>query len=111
MTMSILHRITGIALYFGVLLVAWWLSAAAFSEHAFATAQWFFGSWIGILILVGYTWALMHHMMGGLRHLVWDLGIGLEKHTASKIGWASLVASGALTAIVWVIGLSLRGGF
>src|SRR6185369_768670 len=74
MTMSIIHRITGAALYFGTLLVAWWLIAASTSQHYFEFVNWLFGSWIGRLVLLGYTWALLHHMLGGVRHLVWDTG-------------------------------------
>jgi succinate dehydrogenase / fumarate reductase cytochrome b subunit len=111
MTMSILHRITGGALYFGTLLVAWWLIAAATSEHYFDFVSWVFGSWIGRLVLLGYSWALIHHMLGGLRHLVWDTGTGLEKHTASKIAWATLAGSIVLTILVWIAGYAARGGF
>lgn len=111
MTMSILHRATGIALYVGTLLVAWWLIAAATSENAFATAQWVFGSWIGRLVLLGYTWALIHHMLGGIRHFIWDTGSGLEKHTASRIAWFTVFASVALTIVVWGVGIAVRGGF
>src|ERR671924_988849 len=83
MMMSIVHRITGGALYFGTLLVAWWLIAAAISEPYFDFVNWIYGSWIGRLVLFGYTWALMHHLLGGLRHLVWDTGVGLEKDTST----------------------------
>ncbi|GLS30209.1 succinate dehydrogenase subunit C [Mesorhizobium albiziae] len=109
MTMSIIHRITGGALYFGTLLVAWWLIAAATSQEYFDFVSWIYGSWIGRLVLFGYTWALMHHMMGGIRHLVWDTGAGLEKQTASKIAWATLVASVVLTILIWVAGYMARG--
>lgn len=109
MTTSILHRITGGGLYFGTLLVAWWLIAAATSQHYFEFVSWVFGTWIGQLVLLGYTWALMLHMLGGIRHLVWDAGAGLEKHTASKIAWASLVASVVLTALIWIVGYMVRG--
>jgi succinate dehydrogenase / fumarate reductase, cytochrome b subunit len=111
MTMSIVHRITGCALYFGTLLIAWWLIAAATSESAFETAQWVFGSWIGRLVLLGFTWALVHHMLGGIRHFIWDTGAMLEKHTASKLAWASIVASVVLTIVIWVAGIAVRGGF
>lgn len=111
MTMSILHRITGGALYFGTLLVAWWLIAAATSEEYFNFVSWLYGSWFGRLVLFGYTWALMHHMLGGLRHLVWDTGVGLEKHTASKIAWATLAGSVTLTILIWIAGYAARGGF
>lgn len=110
MAMSIVHRITGGALYFGTLLVIWWLVAAASSESYFDFVSWVFGSWIGRLVLLGYTWALMHHMLGGIRHLVWDTGAALEKHTASKLAWATLAASLALTLLIWIAGYAARGG-
>ncbi|AZO26989.1 MULTISPECIES: succinate dehydrogenase, cytochrome b556 subunit [Mesorhizobium] len=111
MTMSIIHRITGGALYFGTLLVAAWLIAASTSQAAFDWVNWAFGSWLGRLILFGYTWALMHHMLGGLRHLVWDTGAGLEKTTASKIAWATLAGSVLLTLLIWIAGYMARGAF
>ena len=75
MVMSIVHRITGGALYFGMLLLAWWLIAAASGPNAYAGFEWFMGSVIGQLMLFGYTWALIHHMLGGIRHLIWDLSL------------------------------------
>ncbi|MEJ1119424.1 succinate dehydrogenase, cytochrome b556 subunit [Phyllobacterium sp. CCNWLW109] len=102
MVMSIVHRITGCALYFGTLLVAWWLIATATSEQQFDIVSMVYGSWIGLLVLLGYTWALIHHMIGGIRHLIWDTGRGLEKDTTTKMAWASLIASVLLTALVWV---------
>ena len=109
MTMSIVHRITGGALYFGTLLVAWWLIAAAISQEYFDFVNWIYGSWFGRLVLFGYTWALMHHMLGGIRHFVWDTGSGLEKHTASRIAWATLAGSVVLTVLIWVAGYMARG--
>ncbi len=105
MVMSIVHRITGAALYFGTLLVAWWLVAAAAGPEYFDFTNAIFGSIIGRLILFGYTWALIHHMLGGVRHLVWDTGRGLEKEVTTRMAWATLVASVALTIILWAIGL------
>ncbi len=104
MVMSILHRITGGALYFGTLLVAWWLMAAAGGEDYFNMVNGFFGSIFGRLILFFYTWALMHHMLGGLRHFMWDLGYGLEKNHATRMAKLSLVASILLTLVLWAIG-------
>ena len=109
MTMSILHRITGGALYFGTLLVAWWLIAAAISERYFDFVNAIYGSWIGRLVLFGYTWALMHHMLGGIRHLVWDTGAGLEKHTSTRLAWANLAGSIVLTILIWIAGYAARG--
>jgi succinate dehydrogenase / fumarate reductase, cytochrome b subunit len=102
MVMSIVHRITGCALYFGTLLVAWWLIATATNEQQFDIVSMVYGSWIGLLVLVGYTWALIHHMIGGIRHLIWDTGRGLEKDTTTKMAWASLIASVLLTILVWI---------
>lgn len=102
MTMSVVHRATGIVLYFGTLLVALWLISAATSEDLFNLVNWFFGSWFGRLVLFGYTWALLHHMLGGIRHLIWDTITGLEKHTATKMAWATLIGSVTLTLLVWV---------
>src|ERR1700757_3212607 len=76
MMMSIVHRITGAALYFGTLLLVWWLLAVASGPVAYATFQSAASSWIGRLVLFGYTWALVHHMLGGLRYLIWDTGRG-----------------------------------
>ncbi|UIJ72036.1 succinate dehydrogenase, cytochrome b556 subunit [Aurantimonas sp. HBX-1] len=102
MAMSILHRITGAALYGGTLLLVWWLVAAASGPDAFETASDFFGSIVGRIILFGYSWALLHHMFGGIRHLIWDTGHGLSKETSTKLAIATLVASLAMTLILWI---------
>jgi succinate dehydrogenase / fumarate reductase, cytochrome b subunit len=109
MTMSIVHRITGSALYVGTLLVAWWLVAASSGKEYFDFVNWAFGTILGRLVLFGYTWALIHHMLGGIRHLVWDTGAGLEKETASKIGWLTLAGSVIITLLIWVAGYMARG--
>lgn len=109
MTTSILHRMTGIALYAGTLLVAGWLMAAATSERYFEFVSWAFGTWVGRLVLLGYSWALMNHMLGGIRHLVWDTGKGLEKHTASRIAWATATLAALLTVAIWFAGYAARG--
>ena len=108
MMMSITHRITGAGLYFGTLLLAWWLIAAATGPAAFATASWFMGTIIGRLILFGFTWALLHHMIGGIRHLIWDTGAMFDKHTSTKMAYVSFALSIALTLLVWVIGYAVR---
>lgn len=103
MMMSILHRITGAALYFGTILVAWWLIAAASGPDAYATANWWFTSILGKIILFGYTWALMHHMLGGLKHLVQDTGRGLEKDFTTQMAKFHPVASIVLTILIWLV--------
>jgi succinate dehydrogenase / fumarate reductase cytochrome b subunit len=66
------------------------------------------GSIIGKLILIGYTWALMYHMLSGLRHFMWDLGYGFEKHFTTKLVKISLAVSICLTALIWVIAYIVR---
>jgi succinate dehydrogenase / fumarate reductase cytochrome b subunit len=103
MTMSIVHRVTGIALYAGTLLLAIWLAAAAFGPQALDVVNAVYGSWFGLLVLFGYTWALFHHMLGGLRHFVWDLGYGFEPGQREALAWANLFASIVLTLLVWTL--------
>lgn len=109
MIMSIIHRMTGMALYFGTLLVAWWLFAAASGEAYFEWVNAFMGSIIGRLILFGYTWALMHHMIGGMRHLYWDTGRGFAKETTTMLAYATIIGSVILTVLLWVVGYMVRG--
>ena len=91
--MSIVHRITGAALYFGMLLLAWWLIAAAAGPNAYANFEWFIGSLIGRLVLFGYTWALLHHTLGGIRHLIWDTIHGFEPAERELLTLATIVGS------------------
>lgn len=102
MMMSIVHRVTGIALYAGTLLLVWWLSAAATSDSYFDLVQSVFGSWIGQLILFGFTWALIHHTFGGIRHLIWDMGRGFELPSVEAGAKISLAASIIVTIALWV---------
>jgi succinate dehydrogenase / fumarate reductase, cytochrome b subunit len=110
MVMSIVHRITGGALYFGTLLLAWWLLAAASGPNAYATFQAAASSIIGRIVLFGYTWALLHHMLGGLRYLIWDTGHGFEAAEREWLVRANLAGSIALTVILWIVGGLLMGG-
>lgn len=102
MAMSIVHRITGVALYFGTILIVWWLVAAASGDDAFETASWVFGSIIGILVLIGYSWALLHHALGGIRHFIWDTGHGLAKETSTRLARMTLIGSISLTVLLWL---------
>ena len=108
MVMSIVHRITGAALYVGTLLLVWWLIAAATGPEAFATVSAVFGSWLGRIVLIGYCWALLHHMFGGIRHFIWDMGTGFELATVDKLAWGTLFASLAATAFICL--LAFGGG-
>lgn len=108
MAMSIAHRITGVGLYLGTLLFVWWLFAAG-NPRAFEVINGIFGSWFGQLILFGFTWALLHHMLGGVRHLIWDTTRGLEPGEREFLAWATLVGSATLTIVVWLFAFMFRG--
>lgn len=105
MALSILHRVTGVALGVGTLLMTWWLVAAAVSDDAFARAQWFIGSAFGLLLLFGWSVALLFHFFAGIRHLVWDAGYGYDPPHYNTSGWAVVIATAATTLLLWVIGL------
>jgi len=102
MAMSIVHRITGAALYVGTILLAWWLLAAASGPNAYATFQAVASSLIGRLVLFGYTWALIHHMLGGVRHLIWDTGRGFGPSEREWLVAANLIGSIAITLLLWL---------
>ena len=109
MAMSIAHRVTGAALYFGTLLLVWWLVAAATSARQYDVVNAVFSSWIGRIVLFGYTWALMHHMLGGMRHLLWDTGRGFEPAEREFLARATIIGSIALTFAVWLLAYVLKG--
>jgi succinate dehydrogenase cytochrome b subunit len=109
MVMSILHRITGAALYFGTLLLAAWLVAAAGGEAQFERVNAFFAHPFGKLVLFCCSWALLHHMLGGLRHFVWDTGRGFSIGQVNALSWFTIIGSVVLTLVLWMVGLTLRG--
>lgn len=109
MMMSIVHRITGASLYLGTLLLAWWLIAAARGPEAYAMFQDFADGWLGKVVLFAYTWTVIHHLLGGMRHLVWDAGQGFDLPTASLMARATLAGSISLTTLVWIVALYVKG--
>jgi succinate dehydrogenase / fumarate reductase cytochrome b subunit len=108
MTMSILHRITGVGLAIGMIGLVWWFTAASISDLYFGLAQAVFYHWFGRLVLFGFTWALVHHMLGGFRHFIWDTGRGFELKTVEWLVRANVIGSVLLTIIIWVIGYGVR---
>ncbi|NBZ87657.1 succinate dehydrogenase, cytochrome b556 subunit [Stagnihabitans tardus] len=100
---SILIRITGLGLMAGVILAVWWLMAAAISDSYFAFANAVVTSWFGKLVFTGSLWAVWYHYLGGLRHLYYDAGHGLEIKTAEKLGWAMVIGSVVLTVLTLLI--------
>jgi len=108
--LSITHRLAGVALAVGTLLLVYWLVATASGPAAYAHAQAFIRSWFGMLILFGWSVALFYHLCNGVRHLFWDAGYGFELKTAYASGYAVLIGTAALTLVAWMIGCSMLGG-
>ena len=108
--LSILHRMTGVALSVGTLLLAWWLVALASGEESYNAAQGFIGSFLGKLLLLGWSFAVFYHLANGIRHLFWDAGYGFEIKTTYASGWTVVGASALLTVLAWGIGLSVMAG-
>jgi succinate dehydrogenase / fumarate reductase, cytochrome b subunit len=110
MAMSIIHRITGVGLYFGTLLLVWWLIAASSGPAAYSYVQGFTSSFIGRLIVLGYTWALLHHLLSGIRHFFWDLGYGFKPKERETLTWVALIGGIALTVLLWISAFAIGGG-
>ncbi|MFD2262029.1 succinate dehydrogenase, cytochrome b556 subunit [Lacibacterium aquatile] len=108
MAMSIFHRVTGCALAVGTLLLTYWIVAAASGPAAFATASAIIGSWIGLLALFGWSFALFYHLANGIRHLIWDSGRGFAIPQAYLSGRVVLGVATVLTVLAWVAGITLR---
>ncbi len=109
MVLSITHRLTGVALAFGTLLLVYWLVAVASGAAAYDTAQGLIGSVLGRLLLFGWSVALFYHLCNGIRHLIWDAGYLLDLPEVYRSGWAVVVATLALTLISWVAGYAAMG--
>lgn len=107
--LSILHRITGVLLALGTLHLVTWILAAAHGPEAFAAIQAFTASWLGRLLLFGWTAALFYHLANGVRHLMWDTGFGFEPAQVTASGWAVLLVATALTALTWLLGTGCIG--
>ena len=103
--LSILHRITGIALSVGTLLLAWFLVAAASTDAAYATVSAVIRSPLGLLVMFGWTVALWYHFFAGLRHLAWDAGYGYDLSSVHATGWGVLIGTGLATVLTWILWL------
>lgn len=105
------HRATGVALGAGTLLLVYWLIATAMGAESFETARGVIGSFLGRLLLFGWSLALFYHLCNGIRHLVWDAGYCLELPGVYLSGWAVVIATGLLTIISWIAGYAAMGAF
>ena len=105
--LSILHRAAGVWLSIGTIVLVWWLVAAASTPEAFDAVADFLNSWLGLLLLLGWSAALFYHLCNGLRHLWWDTGRGLSLESVYAGGWTVVVASAVLTILAWIAGLSM----
>jgi succinate dehydrogenase / fumarate reductase, cytochrome b subunit len=101
--LSITHRITGVVWALGLVFLVWWLVAAAAGPASFASAQWFFSSFLGVIGLFGLTAAAWYHTLNGVRHLAWDAGWGYDIPTTYRSGWAVLIGTAALTVLTWIV--------
>ena len=100
--LSILHRMTGVALTLGAVLLVWWFLAAATSAEYFLFVDGLLTSPIGGLIMLGSAFALAYHTLNGVRHLFWDAGYGFELDTVTTSGWMVVIGSIAITALLWI---------
>ena len=98
------------SLALGFVLLAWWLVAVSSGPDAFATVNNFFATILGRFVLFMFSWALIHHMLGGIRHLIWDTGRCLDKTSIEIFAWGTIIGSTVLTVPLWIVGYWLRGG-
>jgi succinate dehydrogenase / fumarate reductase, cytochrome b subunit len=103
-TLSILHRLTGAALGLGLIALSYWLVSLAGGPESYALAGRFFGSPVGLIVLLGWTFSFLFHLLNGVRHLFWDAGRGFERTPRHLSGWLAVLGAVALTlcVAVWV---------
>jgi succinate dehydrogenase / fumarate reductase, cytochrome b subunit len=102
-TLSIVHRLTGIALAFGFAALCFWLISIAGGEDSYGTAERALDNPIGRLLLVGWTFSFLYHLLNGVRHLFWDIGKGFERVPRHASGWFAILGALVLTAGVWAM--------
>lgn len=106
--LSIAHRITGVGLYIGLILFAYWLWTAAYNPTGYTSLHECLSSWIGRIFLFGWTFAFFYHFANGIRHLFWDIGKGFELPVMARTGWAAVFFAILMTGFVW--GFIFAGG-
>lgn len=108
--LSIMHRATGVALAAGTLLFTYWLLSATYGPEKFASAQSLLGSWLGQIVLWGFTFSIFYHLANGLRHLAWDAGWGFALERVRLTGWLVMLFAAAMTVLTLVVAYSAAGG-
>lgn len=108
---SILHRITGVGLGVGTLVLAWWLVAASMGPDAYAVFETTAFHWFGRIVLFGFTLALVYHALNGVRHLAWDFGYGFKVATANMTGLLTYGATVIVTLVIWIAAYASMGAF
>ena len=101
MTSSILHRMSGVAMSIGLIVLAAWLMNAAAGPDQYRQFQFVMGSIVGRVLLIGWSLAFFYHLANGIRHLVWDTGRGFEKQQANRSAWFVIISTFVLTGIFW----------
>jgi succinate dehydrogenase / fumarate reductase, cytochrome b subunit len=102
-TLSILHRLTGVALALGLIALCYWFVALASGPQSYAAAMRVFASPLGMLVMMGWTFAFLYHLLNGVRHLFWDLGVGFERTPRHASGWLAVLGAVGLTLGVWAL--------
>jgi len=103
--LSVLHRGTGVVLALGLILLVIVVASAASGESAWASIRWLLSSWLGYLVLIGFTASLYYHFCNGIRHLFWDMDKGLDLKTAKKSALWVIIATIVLTVFTWTLAL------
>jgi succinate dehydrogenase / fumarate reductase cytochrome b subunit len=106
--LSILHRGTGIVLFGGSILWTFWLLALATGPHSYETMQGFILHPVGLIILLGWSFSFFYHLCNGIRHLMWDCGVGYDISTVRRTGWFIVFSSFFLTLVTWVLGFMCK---
>lgn len=102
-SLSILHRLTGVALALGLLALCYWLVSLAGGEQSYAAAAKLLASPLGLLVLAGWTFAFFYHLMNGVRHLFWDVGYGFERTQRHASGWFAVLGALGATLAAWAV--------
>ena len=106
--MSISHRLSGVFLSLSSLILVYWLMAVAAGESAYQQAQNLFNSWLGLVLLFGWSLALFYHLCNGVRHLSWDVGLGMDIKTVYLTGGLVWVVTLLLTSLTWLLAMMMK---